>query len=361
VSGTTASKWIPTDAVRCLAVLLLGGTAILGHAPASHAATDPQRFEAVERHMGTLVRIVVYTPDQTTAREAFRAGFDRIGELDAILSDYRPDSELNQITTTAVGRPVPVSPDLFTILRASQALAGATAGAFDITQGPVIRIWREARRTGRVPDRAALQEAAARSGHHRLHLDHANRTVMLDVPGMALDVGGIGKGYAASEALAAIGTRGVRSALVAVSGDLAFSEAPPGREGWRVGVHGGHADAPITDLLELTHAAVSTSGGSAQHLDIDGQRYSHIIDPSVAAGLVDDLTVTVIAPHGLEADGLATAVSVLGAERGLALIESQPDTAALVVRRTPDGQTRLPSSRYLALMRPGGASAPPLP
>ena len=129
---------------------------------------------------------------------------------------------------------MPVSEDLFAVLAASQDLAEATGGAFDITQGPVIRLWREARKTARVPGPAALQDAASRSGFRKLHLDAGHRTVTFDMAGMALDVGGIGKGYAASEAIEVLGGLGVSSALVAVSGDLAFSEAPPGQRGWRI-------------------------------------------------------------------------------------------------------------------------------
>jgi thiamine biosynthesis lipoprotein len=301
--------------------------------------------------MGTLVRITVYTRDEQVAKDAFRAAFDRIRDLDAILSDYRPESELNQITKAAVGRAVPASKDLFAVLAASQDLAEATGGAFDITQGPVIRLWREARKTARVPDPTALREAASRSGFRKLHLDAEHRTVTFDMAGMALDVGANGKGYAASEAIAVLGRLGVRSALVAVSGDLAFSEAPPGQRGWRIVVHSGDPSVmSVPVVLELTNAAVSTAGSSEQHVDIDGRRYSHIIDPSTGMGLVDDITVTVIAPHGLDADGLDTAVSILGAERGLALIESRPAAAALIIRRTSAGTTVvLPSTRFLEL------------
>ena len=192
------------------------------------AGSELRRYEAVEPHMGTLVRITLYAPGEQTAKDAFSAAFDRIRNLDRILSDYRPDSELNQITKAAAGRAVPVSEDLFVVLAASQELAEATGGAFDITQGPVVRLWREARTTARVPDPAALQDAARRSGFRKLHLDAEHRTVTFDMTGMALDVGAIGKGYAASEAIEVLDGLGVRSALVAVSGDLAFSEAPPG-------------------------------------------------------------------------------------------------------------------------------------
>jgi thiamine biosynthesis lipoprotein len=300
--------------------------------------------------MGTLVRITLYTSSQDTAAHAFRAAFDRIAALDQTLSDYKADSELNQLTTKAVGHPIPVSKDLLTVLVASQELAEATDGAFDVTQGPVIRVWRAARITGRVPADAALKEAASRSGFRKLHVDVRYQTATLDQPDMALDVGAIGKGYAASEALAVLRARGIGSALVAVSGDLAFSDAPPGQRGWRIDIHPADpALAAVPRVLELTNAAVSTSGPSEQHVDAGGRRYSHIIDPSSGMGLVDDITVTVIARSGLDSDGLDTAVSVLGTDRGLALIESRPGTAALIVQRRKAGTTVFMSSAFRKL------------
>jgi len=313
------------------------------------------RYESVEPHMGTLVKITVYTRGEDEARRAFRAGFDRIRELDAILSDYRPGSELNRLTAGNAGTPMAVGRDLFAVLSAAQDLADQTNGAFDVTMGPVIRLWREARRLNRLPDPGPLAEAAGRTGYRKLHLDRDRQTVMLDQKGMALDVGGNAKGYAASEALAAIGSLGVRSAMVAISGDLAFSDAPPGARGWRIAVHDlppGKADVPA--VLDLTNAAVSTAGPSEQHLDVNGRRYSHIIDPVSRMGLTDDLTVTVVARNGLTADGLDTAISVLGVERGLALIESRRDAVALLIRKTATGVEVVTSSRF-PLIKPGGS------
>jgi FAD:protein FMN transferase len=331
--------------VRCLLGLSLSVVALTGL-----ARPELHRYESAEPHMGTLVRITVYAPDEQAAKGAFRAAFDRIRNLDRILSDYLPDSELNQLTKAEAGRALRVSEDLFIVLAASQELAEATGGAFDITQGPVVRLWREARATARLPDPAALEDAARRSGFRKLYLDAEYRTVTFDMTGMALDVGAIGKGYAASEAIKVLDGLGVRSALVAVSGDLAFSEAPPGQRGWRIGVYSGEALPGVPAMLELTNAAVSSSGSSEQHLDINGRRFSHIIDPASRMGLVDDITVTVIARHGLDADGLDTAVSVLGADRGLALIESRPGTAALIIQRTSAGTTVRPSSRFQELL-----------
>ena len=278
-----------------------------------------QVLEAVEPHMGTLVRIKLYAENEQRASRAFRKAFDRIAELDSILSDYKPDSELNRVCRAAVGRPVKISVDLFRVLDAAQVLAGQTGGAFDVTLGPVIRLWRE----NRVPGSVELREAMVHTGYRKLHLDAANSTAMFDEPGMLLDLGGIGKGYAADEALAVLAQLGIRSALVAVSGDLAIGDAPPASRGWKVAIADG--------VRELHNCAVSTSGAAEQHVDAGGVRYSHIVDPATGLGLTHSITVTVIASRGIHADGLSTAISVLGAIRGKELIARYPG-AEMVIR-----------------------------
>jgi thiamine biosynthesis lipoprotein len=255
------------------------------------------RFEAVEPHMGTLIRVEVYATGEDQARQAFQAAFGRIAELDAALSDYQPDSELNRLPGIA-------SPDLFRVLEAAQKLAEASGGAFDVTIGRLTRLWRAARKEGHPPAPEAVREAIAHSGYRKLHLDKTTRAVRFDDPELKLDLGGIAKGYAADEALAAIGRVGVRSALVAMSGDLAFSDPPPGRKYWAIDAGG--------KVLRLANAAVSTSGAAEQHIG----PYSHILDPRTGIGLTAPVTVSVVARRGMDADALATALSVLGEDVG---------------------------------------------
>jgi thiamine biosynthesis lipoprotein len=276
-----------------------------------HALPAAQRFEAVEPHMGTLVRIQLYTTTETRAAAAFRAAFARIAGLDAALSDYRPDSELNRLCRS--GRAA-VGPDLFRVLDVSQKLAEETGGAFDVTVGTVTHLWRKG-----VPDAASLAEARARTGYRKLHLDAASRIASLDEPGMQLDLGAIGKGYAAGEALAVLRSLGIRRALVAMSGDLAIGDAPPGKNGWTVEAAG--------RVMPLARCAVSTSGDTEQHHG----PYSHIVDPKTGMGLVGAPVVTVIARRGIDADALATAISVLGGEKGQALAQLHGATVFLGV------------------------------
>ena len=271
-------------------------------------------YESVEPHMGTLFSIKLYAASEQQAKDAFQAAFARIAQLDATLSDYRADSELSRV---ASGTPIRISDDLFTVLSKGQWLAEQTDGAFDVTLGPLTHLWRQTRRARQLPTPPVLTDALSRSGFRKMHLDPSTHTVCFDVPGMQLDVGGIAKGYAADEALAVLAKLGIKSALVAASGDLAFSDAPPAEKGWQIAI-----DALRRPML-LSNAAVSTSGSTEQNFVANGVRYSHILDPKTGLGLTTNITTTVIAPRGIDADGMATAINVLGPERGFISIDSE--------------------------------------
>jgi thiamine biosynthesis lipoprotein len=309
------------------------------------------RFEFVETHMGSPFKIVLYTSDEATARQASRAAYERIARLDQLLSDYNPESELMRLCDRAGGPPVAVSDELFDILEQSQAMWRRSQGAFDVTVGPVVRLWRRARRTRKMPDAVSLARALALVGGDKVRLDPSAHTVQLLAAGMKLDLGGIAKGYAAGEAIAVLKRQGIPRALVAGAGDIVVGEAPPDADGWTIGIAPLKAPgtAPSPRFLSLTNVAVSTSGDAEQFVELDGKRYSHIVDPRTGVGLVDRSTVTVVARDGATADGLDTAISVLGPERGIPLVEEIEGTAALMVRATGQGQQSFESKRWPTL------------
>ena len=282
--------------------------------------------------MGTLFNIILYAPDKASAQSAAQDAFARVEQLNDILSDYKADSELMRLCGKAGGPPVPVSEDLFKVLQASLEIGKLSDGAFDISISPVVRLWREARRTRVMPSAAEIKKALELVDYRKIRLSPKGRTVRLLLMHMLLDVGGIAKGYAAEEALDVLRRRGLPRALVAAGGDIATGEPPPGAAGWIVGI------APLKDPLGppryhllLTNRCVSTAGDSNQHVDIGGVRYSHIVDPKTGLGLVGPRSVTIIARHGLTTDGLDTAICVMGRQRGLKLIESLNDVAGILV------------------------------
>lgn len=341
------------DAAYLRAAVSLAAIVIAFQGIAQAQAARLSFYEGVEPHMGTLMRIELYAQNEEQAKQALRAAFDRIAQLDDTLSDYKPASELDRITEAAIGHPVPVSEDLFRVLSAAQKLSQESDGAFDITLGPLTHLWRAARKKGRAPSEEDIRAASARCGYRKMHLDREHRTVLFDMPGMQLDAGGIAKGYAADEALRVLSKLGIHSALVAASGDLAFSDAPPGKPGWQIGIDSlDTAQAPLTRTLILSNGAVSTSGDMEQHLDVNGTRYSHIVDPRTGEGLTRRITATVLARHGMDADGTTKVVSVLGQSRGLAFIEHHPCLAALVVVNGNTKPRILESSKFRELSNP---------
>jgi thiamine biosynthesis lipoprotein len=287
--------------------------------------------------MGVPFRIVVWTATEAEAQAAANAAFTRLRHLDGLLSDYDPDSEVTRLCVRAGQGPQKVGDDLWRVLERAQGIAAASAGAFDITVGPLVELWRHARRTRRLPTPELLAAARARVGHQHLVLDRTARTADLRLPGMQLDLGGIAKGYAADEALAVLRKAGVPRALVAGEGDIVVGDPPPGTSGWRIAVAPLDAEATPNRHLVLSNAAVSTSGDAFQWVEIDGRRYAHVVDPRTGVGLGQRFSVTVVARDGMTADALATAIGVLGPERGLPLLAGFADSAALVEEER-DGQ-----------------------
>ncbi len=302
------------------------------------------RYAFTHRQMGTTFNVLLYAADSVQAREAADAAFRRIDTLNAILSDYRDDSELNALCRTAgSGRWVRVSPDLWRVLRISHRAARKSNGAFDLTVGPVVRLWRRARRQHELPTDAALQAAKTRTGYAYVRYHPFRKAVRLQKPGMQLDPGGIGKGYAVDEALKVLAQNGIKAALVDGGGNLALGAPPPGTAGWQVQVGAMEGDTSHAVAVTLHHAGVSTSGDRYQYVEIAGKRYSHIVDPATGTGLVNQCTVSVIARNGTEADWLSTAASVLGPAQGLRLVKKVPKASAYILVPSGNGFQRFSS------------------
>jgi thiamine biosynthesis lipoprotein len=320
----------------------------VGLAMATHSgAAEPtlQRFTFTENHMGTQFKIILYAAEEPTAVKAKQAAFRRIADLDATMSDYRPASELMRLCEKAGGAPVKVSDDLFTVLERAQEVAKLSDGAFDVTVGPLVRLWRRARRTQQLPPADELAKAKELVGYDKVQLDAQARTVQLTKAGMLLDLGGIAKGYAADRALAVLRQHGIDRALVAAGGDIAVSGPPPDAEGWTVAVAPLDREHPGPTLL-LRDAAVSTSGDAEQFVEIDGKRYSHIVDPRTGLGLMGRMTVTVVARNGLTADPLTKVPAVLGAEKGRALLDKLEGVALRMAIKTDKDVSVITSKRF---------------
>lgn len=311
--------------VFLLMILILQGCV---SAPVAEEVERPQTSE-VTRHeytrvcMGVPTRIVIYSSDRDAATEAASAAYARIGELDAMMSDYRRDSDLNHVNARAGGGTMAVPGELYDILEKAERVSRASGGVFDVTVGPAVALWRRARQTGVLPSEAEVAGARRVMGWEMVKLEGGTR-VRLVKPGMRLDLGAIAKGYAAERAVRVLRDRGFKQVMVGLAGDIVVGDPPPGKEGWRIGVTGERAtdrEAKGLPILVLRNAAVSTSGDSEQFVEVAGRRYSHIVDPATGMGMTALRSVTVVAPTGEEADSLSTAACLLGEARGVVMLE----------------------------------------
>lgn len=270
-----------------------------------------KRFEFAEYHMGVDARIVVYASDKPQAEKACRAAFDRIATLDWIMSDYRKDSELMKLCDIAGRNPVKVSPDLFKVLERSMEISKRSGGAFDITVGPVVALWRKARKSVQLPTPEEIRIAKKLVGWQRVLLNRNKQTVKFTAQGIRLDLGGIAKGYASDEAQKVLRRYGVSRALVEMGGDLVVTGPPSGAKGWKVRVPNAGEDQGPKDM-EFANCAISTSGDTEQFVVIGGVQYSHVVDARTGWALTNRVQATVIAKDGLTSDPLSTALTVLG-------------------------------------------------
>ena len=268
------------------------------------------RFTYTQYHMGIDARMVVYAPDQATAERACTAAFARIAQLEAIMSDYRKDSELMKLCDRAGGPPVGVSKDLFKVLERAREVSRLSHGAFDVTVGPLIALWRKARKSGVMPPKADLTTARKLVGWQKLRMDPPTRMVRLTTKGMKLDLGGIAKGYACDEAQAVLRANGISRALVEMGGDIVVTGPPPGTPGWTIRVPNAADDHGPADLV-FANRAISTSGDTEQFVVIAGVQYSHVVDPRTGMALTSRVQATVTAPTGLTSDPLSTTLTVL--------------------------------------------------
>lgn len=339
--------WRPLAAVW----IVLGTLACVGCA--GSAPPPLQRFEFSKIVMGSRARIVLYAPGPDEARTAARAAFDEIEALEQSLSDYRDTSEVSALRTLPPGKPARISHDLARAIDQSLAISRRTDGTFDITVGPVVSLWRTAQSTGRLPEDTARRNALAAVGWHKLRFDAHRREVLLAAPGMQLDFGGIGKGLACDVALDAIAARGLDRALVEVGGDLAVADPPPGRDGWLIA-------AGPSRSIELRNAAIASSGSTERFIEIDGVRYSHIVDPRTGLGVDPGLLVVVVAGDGATADALASAMCVVGIDRIDALLAEFPGSFGLAhLNNAPPKTIGDPRQRHRFVPAIGSGSTVP--
>lgn len=292
---------------------------LIGQLPA-----QARKFHFSEQKMGSPFNLVLVSDDSAKAASLARECFALVDSLNRVFSDYDSNSELSRLNANAGKAASPVSSLLRKIIVQSNDAYRQSAHAFDITVGPLSRLWRKARKEKKFPDSLDIVQARDLVGFQHLRWNASDSSILLEKAGMQLDLGGIAKGSAAQEVIRFLQTRGIHQALLDAGGDMAMSQAPPGTGGWTIAINiPENTDELLPRRLLLQNKAVATSGDVYQYMEHKGKRYAHIIDPRTGYGIASQRNVTVIADDGALADWLATACSIL----------SIPDAKKLAVKK----------------------------
>ena len=295
--------------------------------------TSHSRNVVVKRaqmQMGTLVTITAVASDLEVGHKAIRAGFNEIKRLEQLLSTWIPESELSQVNAESGRRPVTVSRETLDLVVRSMEMAKLTEGGFSIAVGPAVDAWSVTERQ-RIPSNAELQGLKVLVDVAAIRIDMALRTIFLPYKGMKIDVGGIGKGYAADRAAEEMKKVGAQGGIVALSGDIKTFGTLPDATGFPVGIKHPRLEGVLIAVIDLRDEAISTAGDYERFFERDGIRYHHILDPKTLEPARTCQSVTVIGKEGTLVDGLDTGIFALGPERGMALIERLPGVEALIV------------------------------
>jgi thiamine biosynthesis lipoprotein len=328
--------------------------------PLALALALPARAEWLDRTeaiMGTRIFVEVWADDPAQGNAAIEAVMDEMRRIDALMSHYKPDSELSLINQRAAQEPVQVDPELFDLIRLSTHFSQLTDGAFDITYASVGYLYNYPLHVH--PTEEQIKAALPAVNWRYLVFDAEHHTIRFGRPGMRIDLGGIAKGYAVDRGVAVLKAHGIIHAIVTAGGDSRLLGDHRGRP-WLVSI--AHPDEPhnpdkVVTRIPLIDCAVSTSGDYERYFDEDGVRYHHIIDPHTGHSATRVRSATIIGPTATQTDGLSKTAFVLGPEKALEIIERLADFDAVFV--TPEG--KLIYSKGLRPPAPRPAGAPPAP
>src|SRR5262245_60370316 len=347
----------------CLLVLsLCVWFSVANASPGRALSHQTGRYEDSRVSMGCLYAVVVYGRDLVRLRQAAAAALDEVDRIDRLMSNYKNDSELSRVNREAAKAPVKVDPELFDFIAECLRYSRESEGAFDITVGPLMKAWGFFRGEGRMPSEAELAEARSRVGYRRVILNQKDGTIFFDRAGVELDLGGIAKGYAVDRAVAVLKRYGVKSALFSAGGSTIYAlGAPPGKPAWEIQVQDPVERDKIATRVRLKERALSVSGSYEKFFELNGERYSHVMDPRTGRPVQGVLSVAVVTDDGTSGDALDNVFYVLGAERGRAWLSKFPASEVIffllesrkkwkMVRvRSLSGAT--PNSRNLAAKR----------
>ncbi len=301
---------------------------------------DPEQrvFRETRFLLGTTVEITIRGEEEVWARKATEQAFREIEKIHNLMNPFQEDSEISRLNREGAQRPIEVGPDTFRVIRKSLRLSELSHGAFDITVAPLLQLWDSVRKRKQLPGQEELQEILVLVNYQNILIDEEKKTVKFREKGMSLNLGGIAKGYAVDKAVEKLRYWGIERAIINAGGDLYLLGRPPERDFWVIGLKHPRRRGAILGTVKARDEAIVTSGDYEDYFILDGQRFSHLLDPRRGKPVEGMLSVTILAENTLKADGLSTAIFVLGPKKGLELANRLIGIEAIIVSEDAQGE-----------------------
>jgi FAD:protein FMN transferase len=313
-----------------MAAVLTGMTA--GAAPLGVTGGDTREFRYL---MGTSMQVQAIGGDEAVRRAAIDEAFAAMAEVDRLMSNYRTDSELSQVNRDAARSPVVVSDPLLRVIEAGQRISAASNGAFDVTVGPLVRLWGFRDKIAHIPSAAELAAVRPLVDYHGLLIDGAKHTISFAHEGMEIDLGGIAKGFAVEIAANVLRRRRL-GGFIDAGGNQYMVGTPPGKTSWTVGIKNPDDPKRLIGVVDVKGGSVSTSANDANALVAEGRSYGHLLDPHTLQPSATSLSATILSEDGTLADAMSKAAFILGPQKGMALVDATPGMAGVIAYRKPD-------------------------
>lgn len=293
-----------------------------------------QVFKKTTVLMGSVFELTLVEKDSALAQQHFQQVIGEIDRIENLISEWRPKTQISEVNRNAGIRPVKVDREVFELTRRALRYSELSGGAFDISIAALDKIWRFDGSMTEMPADEAVRKSVERVGYRHIVLDSNASTLYLALPGMKIGFGSIGKGYAADKGRELMQSLGVRGGIVNASGDLSAWGTPPNGKAWKIGIYNPFKPLKFLKILKVKEASMATSGNYEKYAEINGKRYSHIIDPKTGYPSTGLTSVTVTGPTAEFANALSTSVMVLGAKEGIRLLKQFPQYRYILITDT---------------------------
>lgn len=318
-------------------LLAVGVTLLLVGCRKSGLAPENQVLKETKLLMGTTVEITVRGEDKALAGKAIGQAFREVEKIDNLMSTFKEDSEISLLNREGDRRPIKVSRDTCRVIRESLRLSALSGGAFDISVAPLLHLWGASRKSKQLPGKEDLKGTLALVNYRNIFINEEEGTVGFRKKGMNIDLGGIAKGYAVDKATERLRQQGIKRAIVNAGGDLYLLGRPFDKDFWVIGLRHPGKKGETLGIVRARNEAIATSGNYENYFSLGGKRYGHLLNPHTGRPVEGMLSVTVLAEDALRADGLATAIFVLGPKKGLELANHIKGVETIIISEDENG------------------------